>query len=178
MNLREKYAAAQAARPWQLGADRAQMNYALMTFTQNIPQMMQTAIDRVSAGEIVDAKRDALFAQVAEITGGWRHYGDLRDKLKKFAELPAMQGLKAYLSDPAVDIAFTAHVSGRYAQGSYIETLRLAINPDQPFAASTINYADASKSEKLEMTENDKLAWTGGTKPKMAAPALKSPAKP
>ncbi len=171
MNLREKYAAAQAARPWQLGADRAQMNYALMTFTQNIPQMIQTAIDRVTAGEMVEPKRDTGFVQVTDITGGWRHYGDMRDKLKKFSALPAMQGLKAYLSDPAVDIAFTAHVTGHYVQGSFVETLRLAVNPELPFASSTLTYGDSSKSETVEMTEDDKLAWAAGAKPKLAPPA-------
>ena len=177
MNLREKYAAAQAARPWQLGADRAQMNYALMTFTQAIPQMVQTAIDRVTAGETLDTRSDALFVQVSDITGGWRHYGDLRDKLKKFSGLPAMQGLKAYLSDPAIDIAFTAHVTGHYVQGSYVETLRLAVNPELPFARSTVTYGDSSKSETVEMTEDDKLAWAAAAKPKLAAPLLKTPAR-
>lgn len=178
MNLREKYAAAQAARPWQLGAELAQMNYALMTFTQNIPQMMETAINRVTAGEMLDARRDALFVQVTDITGGVHHFGPLRGKLEKFSNLPAMQGLKAYLSDPAVDIAFSAHVWSRYVAGNYTETLQLSLHPDQPFAASTINYDDGARNEKLEMTESDKRAWMGGAKPKIAAPMLKAPAKP
>lgn len=178
MNLREKYAAAQAARPWQLGADRAQMNYALMTFTQSIPQMMQTVIDRVTAGQTVLPKSDAAFVQVTDITGVSRQYGDMSDKLKKFLALPALQGLKAYLSDPAVDLAFTAYVTGHYMQGGYVETLRLAVNPDLPFAESTVTYSDSSIRQTVGMTEDDKLAWAAGAKPKLAVPLLKTVAKP
>lgn len=176
MSLREKYEAAKAARP-RLDEERMQMNYALMTFTQKIPQIMQAALDRVSAGYVPDAWRDAMFAQETVINGGWRHYRDQSEKLQGMSGLPAMQDLKAYLSDPAVDIAFTAYVSGSYASGKYAETLRLAINPERPFAESTITFVDAYNSTRIEMTDADKNAWMArhAPKPKLSAPKADAP---
>ncbi len=82
-----------------------------------------------------------------------------------------MQGLKIYLSDPAIDIAFTASVSGKYEYGVYVQTLRLAVNPDQPFSQSVITYADADTSLSLQMDDADKNAWLVNVKPKLPPPA-------
>lgn len=171
MSLREKYAAAMAGRPRKMAVDQVQMNYALQTFTAEIPQIITDAMERLAAGMVLNPRVDPEFMRETDITGGIRHFNDMREKLKKLSDLPAMQALKVYLSDPAVDMSFTARVAGKYVDGSYIETLRLAINPELPFELSTIEYADASKRETLRMTEGDKMAWAAATKPKMAAPA-------
>lgn len=171
MSLREKYAAAMAERPRKMTTDQVQMNYALQTFTAEIPQIITGAMERLGAGMVLNPRVDPEFMRETDITGGIRHFNDMREKLKKLSDLPAMQALKAYLSDPGVDMSFTARVAGKYVGGSYIETLRLAVNPELPFELSTIEYADASKRETLRMTENDKMAWAAGAKPKIAPPA-------
>lgn len=171
MSLREKYAAAMAGRPRKMTSDQVQMNYAIQLFTAAIPQIVDSAMERLAAGMVLDPRFDPQFMRETDITGGIRHFNDLRDKLKKLSDLPAMQDLKAYLSDPAIDISFSARVVGKYIEGSYIETLRLSVNPELPFELSSVEYADASKRETLRMTEGDKMAWAAATKPKMAPPA-------
>ena len=170
MSLREKYAAAKAAQP-QLSPDLVQINYALMTFTQSIPQMMQTAIDRTTAGEVLDAGYERIFKQLSDISGSVRHSGETDEKLKQLTDLPGMQALKAYLSDPDVDLAFEARLEEKSRGTSYTQKLVLVLHPDLPFAKSSVSFRDGEKVGAVVMTENDRLAWAAAAKPKMPAPA-------
>ena len=172
MNLREKYAAAQRERAWHLSSDKVQMNRALQLFTQSIPQMIQTAIDRVSVGEAVNASRDPLFRQSVEITDLYRQFRNPPDALEEINGLPSMQALKAYLSDPAIDIAFTVLVMDGYSHGQYVETLAMSVNPEQPFGTSTVTYhSHRGGRTMVGMTAEDKNAWAAVfKKPKLSMP--------
>lgn len=171
MSLREKYAAAKAARPWRLSQDQILMNYALQVFTREIPQIIDTAIDRMKAGDTLLPERDPLFMRETTIPDVIRSFGDAQEKLARLTRLPAMQGLKAYLSDPAIDMAFTAEITGKYTQGSYVETLRLTVHPENPFDQSYLAYTDGLNRRVRQMEEADKNAWMAVSKPKLAPPA-------
>ncbi len=92
MSLREKYAAAKAARPRQMSSEQVEMNYALQKFTHSIPQIIQTAIDRTAAGKTLSPTLDPLFRQETDIRGVVRSYGDMRENWKAFLRCPRCRG--------------------------------------------------------------------------------------
>lgn len=178
MNLREKYAAAQQGPGRHLSRDKVQMNRALQLFTQSIPQIMQTAIDRADAGEMMRAAYDPHFKQSVEITDVHRQYRNPKGAVDDINALPSMQALKAYLSDPAIDIAFAVQVTGGYSYGRYVETLAMSVNPERPFGESMVVFqSQVGERFKAEMTAEDKNAWAAVLKkPKLSMPgATKTP---
>jgi hypothetical protein len=175
-SLREKYAAARNARP-RLSREEVQVSLAVQQFTRDIPAIIQRAIDRFNAGEYSTPALDPQFTQTTPINSSWYSQRSAAQAVQALGDLPAVAELKAYLSDPAVDMAFTMRYSADHTKGVYRETLRLVLLPEEPFAKSRIGYDLPSGSAELQMTDADKNAWMArhAPKPKLSAPKADVP---
>lgn len=170
-SLREKYIAAQNARP-RLTREEVQVGIAVLQFMREVPAIIQSATDLMTAGEYIMSGHSALFTRETRINASMLPVRDAQRNLRALAELPAVAELKAYLSDPAVDLGFIFRYSATTQSGVNTHTLQLTLLPDKPFAQSQMRYVSPYGSAELLMTDEDKMAWQArhAPKPKLAAP--------
>lgn len=171
-SLREKYIAAQNARP-RLTREEVQVGVAVLQFMREVPAIMQSATDLMTAGEYIMSGHSALFTRETRINASMLPVRDAQRNLRALAELPAVAELKAYLSDPSVDLGFLLSYSVTMQSGVTGHTLKLTLLPDKPFAQSQMRYFSAYGSAELLMTDEDKMAWQArhAPKPKLSAPS-------
>ena len=170
MNMREKFNAAKAAVPSMHRRD-IEASKLLLSFTKGIPAMVEGALLRMQAGENVNP-RDAMFIWSVNLpVPPWRGSQDARIGLESLTNLPALQKLKAYLSDPAVDMAFMLEL--KQSPGLADDVLQLMLIPGAPFDKSYLaSYGSTLGYETRHMTDEDKSAWTSQIpKPKLSAPS-------
>lgn len=143
----------------------------LLEFTKGIPAMVEAALLRMQAGEDVNP-RDAMFIRSVNLPAPpSRGSQDARIALQSLAKLPALQKLKAYLSDPAVDMAFMLELKQSPGLGN--DDLQLMLMPRAPFDKSYLaSYGSTLGYETRHMTDEDKTAWVSQIqKPKLSAPS-------